>query len=253
MKTYVITGATTGIGAAVREALQSRGDRVVNIDLRDADIEVDLSTPKGRQTAIDAVEAEHADGIDGWVPCAGLGPQFENLQTIVSLNFFHVRQLTEAFKELLAKKSGASVLIASNSAPMPGLDPALLDAMVVDCDEEKARARILELNGFQAYSGSKAALCRWMRGLAPEWAREGLRINAVAPGTTQTPLLQAGLDDEVYGRAIRAFEVPIGYFAAPEQIARGVLFLLGEDADFCVGSVLFIDGGSDALIRPNGF
>ncbi|MBW2287961.1 MAG: SDR family oxidoreductase [Deltaproteobacteria bacterium] len=253
MKTYVMTGATTGIGAAVREALQARGDRVVNIDIRDADIEVDLATEAGRRTAIDAVKTAHADGIDGWIPCAGLGPQFENIQTIVSLNFFHVRKLTEAFKELLAKKSGTSVLIASNSAPMPGLDEALLDAMVGENDEEKANARILELNGFQAYAGSKAALCRWMRQLAPEWAREGLRVNAVAPGTTQTPLLDAGLEDEVYGPAIRAFEVPIGHFAKPEQIAKGVLFLLGDDADFCVGSVLFVDGGSDAMIRPNGF
>lgn len=65
MKTYVMTGARTGIGAAVREALEARGGRVVNIDIRDADSAVDLSTAEGRQTAIDAVKADHADGIDG--------------------------------------------------------------------------------------------------------------------------------------------------------------------------------------------
>ncbi len=92
-----------------------------------------------------------------------------------------------------------------------------------------------------------------MRAIAPAWAEEQLRINAVAPGTTQTPLLQAGLDDAVFGDLIRGFKVPLGRFADPDEIAKAVLFLLGEDASFCVGSVLFVDGGSDAMMRPNGF
>ncbi len=253
MKIYIMTGATTGIGAAVRSELQSRGDQVVNIDIKGGDINVDLSTQDGRQAAIDEVRAKHSDGIDGWIPCAGLGPQFSDLPTIVAVNYFHVRQMTEAFKDLLLAKKGATVLIASNSAPIPGLNEELVQSMAAENDEAKARGLIEKLDGFNAYAGSKLALVRWMRPLAVAWAAEGLRVNAVAPGTTDTPLLQAGLKDEVFGAAIRNFTVPIGDFARPEQIAKGVLFLLGDDADYCVGSVLFVDGGSDALIRPNGF
>lgn len=253
MKTFVMTGATTGIGAAVRSAIEARGDKVVNIDIKGGDINVDLATDEGRQTALAEVRAQHPDGIDGWIPCAGLGPQFRDHATIVSVNFYHVRVMTEALEDLLRKKLGVTVLIASNSAPIPGLNEELVESMAVENDEAKTRELVRKLDGFNAYAGSKLALVRWMRPLATRWAAEGMRINAIAPGTTDTPLLQAGLDDEIFGNAIRNFKVPIGKFARPEQVAKGVLFLAGDDADYCIGSVLFVDGGSDALIRPNGF
>ena len=248
----MISGATTGIGAALRQQLQQMGDTVINVDLRDADILADLATVAGRAEAVDAIRARCPHGIDGFVPSAGLGPQHSSLSRIVSLNFFAVCHMTTALLPLLRQKRGSIVLVASNSASLPGIDETLVQAMLDD-DENRACALVEQLDGFQAYSGSKHALIRWMRRQAPGLASEGIRINAVAPGTTQTPLLQAGLDDARWGDAIRAFPVPLGGFADPQQIANALVFLLSSAASYCAGSVLFVDGGSDALLRPNGF
>jgi len=68
-----------------------------------------------------------------------------------------------------------------------------------------------------------------------------------------TPLLQAGLDHPLYGDAIRNFPIPTGSFGSPVQIAAMVLFLLSPEAAFCNGSVFFVDGGTDAMIRPDSF
>ena len=74
------------------------------------------------------------------------------------------------------------------------------------------------------------------------------QINAIAPGAVLTPLLQGGLDDEEFGDAIRTLPVPVGEFGSPEVVAMWIEMML-SDADFG-GSVIVVDGGSDALIRP---
>lgn len=251
-RTIVITGATTGIGAALRGLLQSRGDTVINIDIRDADIVADLTTAAGRSQALAAIQQRCPDGIHGFVPCAGLGPQFPSLSGIVALNFFAVRFLTESLLPLLKRAGGHVVLVASNSASLPGINQELVKAML-DNNETLACELVEKLDGFQAYSGSKNAIVRWMRKLTPDWAKDSVRINAVAPGTTLTPLLQAGLDDPLWGDAIRNFPVPLGGFADPQQIASALAFFLSQESSFCTGSVLFVDGGTDALMRPDQF
>ncbi len=251
-RTIVITGATTGIGAALKQRLQQGGDVVINVDISNADIEADLSTREGRETALAAIQARCPDGIDGFVPSAGLGPQHPSISRILSVNFFAVRWLAESLLPLLKKGGGHVVLVASNSASLPGINEELVQAMLAD-DEALACELVEKLDGFQAYGGSKNALVRWMRRLAPKWAEQGVRINAVAPGTTLTPLLQAGLDDPVWGDAIRNFPVPLGGFADPKQIAAALAFFLASDSSFCAGSVLFVDGATDALMRPDQF
>ena len=103
------------------------------------------------------------------------------------------------------------------------------------------------------YAASKLALARFVRRAATgaTWAGAGIRLNAVAPGATLTPLLQRGLDHPRLGAAIRGFPIPLGGFGEPDRIASAIAFLLGPDAGFCCGSVLFVDGGSDALLRPD--
>ena len=81
----------------------------------------------------------------------------------------------------------------------------------------------------------------------------GFALNAIAPGATLTPLLQAGLDSDEFGPMIKAFPVPTGGFGTPQQIAAWIGHMMGEDADFLCGSVIFVDGGTDALVRPDSW
>lgn len=102
-----------------------------------------------------------------------------------------------------------------------------------------------------AYAMSKLALIRAVRGRAQAWAARGVRLNAVAPGPVQTPLLQGSLAHPVLGPLTRALPVPLGRPARPAEIAGVVTFLLGPASAYVHGSVLFADGGTDALLRPD--
>jgi NAD(P)-dependent dehydrogenase (short-subunit alcohol dehydrogenase family) len=255
MGTVAITGSASGIGAAIRTRLERDGRRVVGVDLRDAEVQADLATPAGRDSALAAIERATGGVLDGAVLCAGVGPHVADRALIVSLNYFGAQRLLDGLRGALARGTApAAVAISSNSSTIPISESPLVDACL-DGDEETARQLAVTLLGQQVYGGSKLALTRWLRRRAsqPEWAGAGIRLNAVAPGPVQTPLLQAGLDDVVYGPAIRGFPVPTGAFGTPDDVAAAVAFLLGPEARFCCGSVLFVDGGTDALLRPDQY
>src|SRR5262249_18700008 len=146
----------------------------------------------------------------------------------------------------------AAVIISSNSSTLPGADTPLVAACLAG-DETEARRLAAGLDGQRVYAGAKLALTRWMRRAAPEWAPAGGRLDSVAPGPGLAPLLARGLDHPDYGPAIRGFPIPAGGFGTPEQIAAVVAFLLGPGAAFCYGSVVFADGGTDALFRPDNY
>ena len=80
-------------------------------------------------------------------------------------------------------------------------------------------------------------------------------MNAIAPGFTETPLTAKTFEDEVFGQLIKDFSnsIPLGRNGKPEDIANVVTFMLSEKASFMVGSIVFVDGGHDALLRPKDF
>lgn len=146
----------------------------------------------------------------------------------------------------------AAVAVSSNSSRLPGAESPLVAACLAG-DEGEARRLALALGGHPAYAGAKLALARWVRRSSSEWARAGVRLNAVAPGAVLTPLLRSGLDHPTFGPAIRGLPIPTGGFGMPQQVAGAIAFLLGPDAGFCCGSVVFVDGGTDALVRPDEY
>jgi NAD(P)-dependent dehydrogenase (short-subunit alcohol dehydrogenase family) len=224
-------------------------------NVRAAELNCDLSTPAGRAAAVAGVSRLAGDGLDGLVACAGLGPQVEDHAAIASVNYFGAQVLLEQLRPALARGTQpAAVAISSNSTTVPGAESPIV-AACLQGDEVIVRDMAATLAGHQVYAGSKLALTRWLRRMAPtaEWAGAGIRLNAVAAGPVQTPLLQAGLDHPVFGPAIRAFPVPTGGPGAPEDVAAAVAFLLGHEARYICGSVLFVDGGTDALLRGDQY
>jgi NAD(P)-dependent dehydrogenase (short-subunit alcohol dehydrogenase family) len=253
VRVTAVTGSASGIGAAVRARLQAAGERVIGVDLRDAEVTADLGTPAGRAAARAAISAVSGRRLDGLVACAGVGPQVEPWPTIVSVNYFGAQALLAGLRDALAGGDRpAVVVVSSNSSTVPGADGPLVAACLAG-DESEARRLAAQIGGHPTYAGSKLALTRWIRRHAPEWARGGIRLNAVAPGPIRTPLLEAGLAHPVYGPAIRGFPVPTGAFGTPEQVAAAIAFLLRTEAAFCAGAVLFVDGGTDALLRPDQY
>lgn len=251
MAIRVITGATTGIGAALRELYSAQGDTVINIDLTGGDINADLATAEGRASAIATLNERCPDGIQSFAAVAGVGTHCPGA-LIASLNYFGAQQMTEAVLALLVKGRGHAVVVSSNSAAMGLVNNDLLAAMRAG-DETRARELAADIDGATNYGTSKLALATWARKQAVAWAAQGVRLNVVAPGATDTPLLQAGLNDATWGESIRQLPVPLGGFGKPEHIAQAMAFLLSEQAAFIVGSVLFVDGGTDCLIRPQQF
>jgi len=255
MAVIVVSGSASGIGLATRARLEAAGDQVIGVDLRDAEVLADLATPDGRAAAIATVMQATRGCIDGLVVCAGVGPEFEPWSTIVSLNYFGAQALLVGLREALAAaEAPAAVAISSNSSTLPNAETPLVHACLAG-NEAEARELALTIDGHRTYAGSKLALARWVRRNAPgaDWAATGIRLNAVAPGAVLTPLLQRGLDHPAYGPAIRNFPIPLGDFGTPEQIAAAITFLLNPDASFCCGSILFVDGGTDALLRPDSY
>jgi NAD(P)-dependent dehydrogenase (short-subunit alcohol dehydrogenase family) len=257
MKTIAITGAASGIGAALRKRLEGDGARVIGIDVQQADIVADLATSEGREAAIAGIR-EACDGVlDGLVPCAGLsGLPNRAGSLLVSLNYFGTIGLLDGLREDLARaEAPAVVAISSNSTttvPAGMVSQALIDACLSG-DEAAARAIGDETGSIAAYPATKTAVAHWVRRHAPtqEWIGQGITLNAIAPGKIETAMIAEGRADPIIGPHMDAFPVPIGRNGQPEEIAGLLAFLLGPEGRFFVGSLIFCDGGTDALTRPD--
>jgi NAD(P)-dependent dehydrogenase (short-subunit alcohol dehydrogenase family) len=256
MRTVVVTGSASGMGAATRARLEADGQRVIGVDLRDADVTADLGSGEGRDAAIAAVTAV-ADAIDGLVTWAGLAGLTERPGSLlVSVNYFGTIAMLEGLRPLLARgERAAAVAISSNSTTCQPAVPMDVVAACLAGDEVGARDAADAAGSLATYPATKIALARWVRRHAPtpEWAGAGITLNAVAPGAVETPLLQSTRDDPTIGDMVDDFPIPVGRTGTADELAAFVHFLLGPDARFFCGSVVFVDGGTDAHLRADDF
>ncbi|MEU5842380.1 SDR family oxidoreductase [Rhodococcus sp. NPDC047139] len=256
MAVYAVTGAASGMGRASAERLRAAGHTVIGIDLKDTEILADLSTPQGRSDAVRAT-LDRAEGrLDGAVLAAGLGPTPGKEKLIAQVNLRGVLDLLVGWRPALAATGDSKVVVfGSNSATTtPGVPNSAVKAFLAgDMDKGVARATRIGASGPAfTYAASKIAVTRWVRRTAvtPQWAGSGIRMNVLAPGAISTPLLDAQLESPLK-KAVESFPVPVGGFGQADQIAQWVEFMLSPAADFMAGSVVVVDGGTEAYFRPD--
>lgn len=258
MGIYAVTGSASGMGRQVAQRLTATGHTVIGVDLReDATVVADLSAPDGRRRAAAGVLEASGGHLDGAVLAAGIGPTpgADRARPIFAVNYLGVVELLDAWRPALAATGNAKVVVvASNSTTtVPAVPTRAVRALLAD-DLDRA-VRALRMYGkaapTMAYAGSKIAVSRWVRrnAVLPQWAGQGIRLNAIAPGAIMTPLLEQQLATPSEAKAVNSFPVPVGGFGDPDQLAAWMEFMLSDAADFLCGSVVFVDGGSDAYLR----
>lgn len=259
MGVYVVTGSASGMGRAVVGKLRQGGHTVVGVDQRDAEIVADLSTPQGRRAAIDGVLAAVDGQLDGAVLAAGVGPTpgAERPRLIFEVNYRGVVDLLEGWRPALATATEPKVVVFGSNATTttPAVPGRAIRALLAgDIDKALKTVRIFGRTAPSiAYGASKIAVSRWVRrhAVTADWAGAGIRLNLLAPGAILTPLLERQLATPAEAAAIRRFPVPIGGFGDAGDLAEWVVFMLSDAARFLCGSVVFVDGGSDAYFRAD--
>lgn len=250
VRVVAITGAASGLGAALRTRLEAGGDRVVGVDLAGSDVDADLSTVEGREAAVAAIVDASGGVLHAAALCAGIGPPQDPVR-MASVNYFGAAELLDALTPALAAGSPAAVVaISSNSITLVPEAKAFVAACLAG-DEVAARAAAADLDPSVVYANTKLALARAVRRHAGDLGAAGIRANLVAPGPFDSALLRTTLADPELAPLVDALPSPFGRRAAADEVAAVVELLLSDAASNVHGSVVFVDGGVDASVSPD--
>jgi meso-butanediol dehydrogenase/(S,S)-butanediol dehydrogenase/diacetyl reductase len=219
----VVTGGASGIGAACCRLLAASGAVVVVADLG-GDNPLDVTDRRGLDALAGRIDAEHG-GLDVLVNAAGiLTPNLpvdelpaDDFRRAYEVNVIGTVNACQAFAPLLRARRGAVVNVASQAA-------------------------LVSLPQQAAYTAAKGAVAAFTRSLAIDWADDGVRANAVAPGFTMTPMTEAFFENEVFTAAATK-RIPLGRILTADEIAAAIVFLASPLASAITGVVLPVDGG----------
>ena len=241
-KVAVVTGAGSGIGLSTARRLHAEGAKVVLTDISGAENEAaaelgegaialnaSVTNPDDAVTAMDAGVREFG-GIDILVNVAGaVLPQrmivdvpLSDFDKMLDINLRGVFIMVKAVLPHLLKRGGGSIVnIASGSA-------------------------LIGMPTRSSYSAAKAGVLGLSRSVAMEYAKQGVRVNSIAPGAIRTPLLEARLKETPDALAQAESLMPMGRLGTTEEIADTVVFLASDEASYITGIVLPVDGGQTA-------
>jgi NAD(P)-dependent dehydrogenase (short-subunit alcohol dehydrogenase family) len=247
----VVTGSASGIGRSTRLLAEEAGWRVIGIDLREAEIVADLSSPEGRREAVSAVTKIASGRIDGLALIAGI--RIGDDAKEVAVNYFGVAEPLSALHDCLVRGSRPAAVVMSSFALLsPLCDHGIVEACLAG-NEEMALAEARS-HPNAGYPSSKLALAKLVRRLAPSkgWAGAGITLNAVAPGFIKTGLTAAVLaDPSEMEKVSQLIPFPMGRAGEPEDVASVAVALLSPELRYVTGQIVFVDGGADALLRPD--
>ncbi|MDO4595280.1 MAG: SDR family oxidoreductase [Tissierellia bacterium] len=255
---YVITGASSGIGKKTKEILEEKGHQVVNVDYVNGDVSVDLSKKEDRQRAIEEIIEKTPDGFDGLILNAGIGAGAE-AKKMWAVNFFAPISLLNGLYEHMKKRSASVVVTASNTITNEMLiRDDWVDLLVNTLDEDRVLEYAESIDrrlSPKCYSSGKKALAIYVRRNAGRFGTDKMRINAVAPGNTTTPMTE-NMTDKQWEKAL-LIPIPTRYgkreFLDAKEIANVISFLALPESSGVNGAIFFVDGGIDGLLRSERF
>lgn len=247
-KVFLITGGAGGIGQASAEALVAQGGKVVITDVsEDAGVAAvkDIQERIGGEVRFETLDVTDPDAVrelaskleaDGWpvhglMANAGIAPTSAAVdypdqlwRTTVDINLNGVFWTVREFGRRMVERGEGAVVITSSIAGFGVVSPET----------------------HVAYGSTKAAVAHMAKLLAVEWARDGVRVNAIAPGYTETPILEKLKEEDPSTFDEWLSRTPAGRLNTPQEIANGAVFLLSDLASGITGSTLHIDNGYSA-------
>lgn len=247
-KTAAITGAASGIGRAAAQRLLGQGWTVFGLDVADAALRAVSNDPRFKPIVCDVADANRvvtafadigvaSGSLDALVCCAGIlriGP----LETMSVEDFDKVFAINTRGTWLCARE--ALPLLRKAATPNHPSRIVLLSSV--------AALRPKVQGG--AYAASKAAVSQLCRVLAAEVADGGVLVNALAPGTVDTPMIRAVSDPAKTGRYRPSGTSPVGRIATPDDVVDVIGFLLSDAARYVTGTTIPVDGGTQAAFIP---
>ena len=237
----LVTGGASGIGAATATLLADRGARVAVADLspaadwRHLSVGCDVASRSSVEAAV-AATVEAFGGLDIVISNAGIGAvgdvtanDDEEWRRLLDVNVVGMARVAAAAMESLRRSEHAAMVLTSSVVATLGVP---------------ARA---------AYAASKGAVQALALAMAADHVHEGIRVNCVAPGTTETPwigrLLAAADDPDAAAEALRARQ-PLGRLVLADEVARSIAYLASPLSGSTTGTVLTVDGGMSSLRLP---